>query len=88
MFATHFIKEHVENGIVELYFVWTEYQLADIFTKPLPTRKIQLLDQKSRFPDGVEGQIAITDERTGTKPGVPDVHKDNSKSDNESWGDS
>ncbi|GJZ81936.1 hypothetical protein Tco_0646930 [Tanacetum coccineum] len=31
----HFIKEHVENGIVELYFVRTEYQLDDIFTKPL-----------------------------------------------------
>nr|GEX25455.1 ribonuclease H-like domain-containing protein [Tanacetum cinerariifolium] len=32
----HFIKEQVENGIVNLYFVRTEYQLADIFTKPLP----------------------------------------------------
>ncbi|GJW44630.1 retrovirus-related pol polyprotein from transposon TNT 1-94 [Tanacetum coccineum] len=31
----HFIKEQVENGVVELYFVRTEYQLADIFTKPL-----------------------------------------------------
>nr|GEW75968.1 copia protein [Tanacetum cinerariifolium] len=31
----HFIKEQVENGIVKLYFVRTEYQLADIFTKPL-----------------------------------------------------
>ncbi|GKA88222.1 hypothetical protein Tco_0809986 [Tanacetum coccineum] len=28
----HFIKEHVENGVIELYFVNTEYQLADIFT--------------------------------------------------------
>ncbi|GKA97796.1 retrovirus-related pol polyprotein from transposon TNT 1-94 [Tanacetum coccineum] len=32
----HFIKERVENRIMELYFVRTEYQLADIFTKPLP----------------------------------------------------
>ncbi|GJU48703.1 retrovirus-related pol polyprotein from transposon TNT 1-94 [Tanacetum coccineum] len=32
----HFIKEQVANGIVELYFVRPEYQLADIFTKPLP----------------------------------------------------
>ncbi|GJU00998.1 retrovirus-related pol polyprotein from transposon TNT 1-94 [Tanacetum coccineum] len=31
----HFIKEHVEKGIVELYFVGTEYQLADLFTKAL-----------------------------------------------------
>nr|GEX12770.1 hypothetical protein [Tanacetum cinerariifolium] len=31
----HFIKEHVEKGTVELYFVGTEYQLADLFTKAL-----------------------------------------------------
>ncbi|GJY78122.1 retrovirus-related pol polyprotein from transposon TNT 1-94 [Tanacetum coccineum] len=30
----HFIKEHVENGVIELYFVNTEYQLADIYKKP------------------------------------------------------
>nr|GFB73814.1 uncharacterized mitochondrial protein AtMg00810-like [Tanacetum cinerariifolium] len=27
--------EHVENGVIKLYFVNTEYQLADIFTKAL-----------------------------------------------------
>ncbi|GJS37199.1 hypothetical protein Tco_0535581 [Tanacetum coccineum] len=32
----HFIKEQVENGIIELYFVRTENQLADMFTKALP----------------------------------------------------
>ncbi|GKA91684.1 hypothetical protein Tco_0813609 [Tanacetum coccineum] len=26
----------VKNGIIELYFVITEYQLADMFTKALP----------------------------------------------------
>nr|GEU31440.1 Gag-Pol polyprotein [Tanacetum cinerariifolium] len=31
----HFIKEQVENSIIELYFVGTEYQLADMFTKAL-----------------------------------------------------
>nr|GEW23655.1 retrovirus-related Pol polyprotein from transposon TNT 1-94 [Tanacetum cinerariifolium] len=31
----HFIKGQVENGIIELYFVRTEYQLADMFTKAL-----------------------------------------------------
>ncbi|GKE82850.1 retrovirus-related pol polyprotein from transposon TNT 1-94, partial [Tanacetum coccineum] len=31
----YFIKEQVKNGVVELYFVNTEYQLADIFTKAL-----------------------------------------------------
>ncbi|GJT08096.1 retrovirus-related pol polyprotein from transposon TNT 1-94 [Tanacetum coccineum] len=31
----HFIKEQVENGIIELYFIRIEYQLADMFTKAL-----------------------------------------------------
>nr|GFB79069.1 retrovirus-related Pol polyprotein from transposon TNT 1-94 [Tanacetum cinerariifolium] len=31
----HFIKEHVKKGTIELYFVKTDYQLADIFTKAL-----------------------------------------------------
>nr|GFA20983.1 retrovirus-related Pol polyprotein from transposon TNT 1-94 [Tanacetum cinerariifolium] len=31
----HFIKEQVENGIIEIYLVRTEYQLADMFTKAL-----------------------------------------------------
>nr|GEX93101.1 hypothetical protein [Tanacetum cinerariifolium] len=31
----NFIKDHVEKGTIELYFVKTDYQLADIFTKAL-----------------------------------------------------
>nr|GEX00509.1 hypothetical protein [Tanacetum cinerariifolium] len=31
----HFLKGQVDNGVVELYFVSTEYQLANIFTKAL-----------------------------------------------------
>ncbi|GJV76803.1 retrovirus-related pol polyprotein from transposon TNT 1-94 [Tanacetum coccineum] len=42
----HFIKEHVENGVIELYFVNTEYQLADIFTKALAKEKIEFLINK------------------------------------------
>nr|GEX51699.1 hypothetical protein [Tanacetum cinerariifolium] len=42
----HFIKEHVENGVIELYFVNTEYQLADIFTKALGRERIELLINK------------------------------------------
>ncbi|GJT50939.1 hypothetical protein Tco_0977096, partial [Tanacetum coccineum] len=42
----HFIKEQVENGIVELYFVRTEYQLADIFTKSLPRERFNFLIEK------------------------------------------
>nr|GEX21889.1 putative ribonuclease H-like domain-containing protein [Tanacetum cinerariifolium] len=39
----HFIKEHVEKGIIELYFVKTDYQLADIFTKALPVDRFNNL---------------------------------------------
>nr|GEY28753.1 retrovirus-related Pol polyprotein from transposon TNT 1-94 [Tanacetum cinerariifolium] len=39
----HFIKEKVEKGIVELFFVGTEYQLADLFTKALPVERFQYL---------------------------------------------
>ncbi|GJW06261.1 retrovirus-related pol polyprotein from transposon TNT 1-94 [Tanacetum coccineum] len=42
----HFIKEHVENGVIELYFVTTGYQLADIFTKPLARERIKFLINK------------------------------------------
>nr|GEY95770.1 retrovirus-related Pol polyprotein from transposon TNT 1-94 [Tanacetum cinerariifolium] len=41
-----FMKENVENGIVKLYFVQTEYQLADIFTKPLPRERFNFLIEK------------------------------------------
>nr|GFA86602.1 retrovirus-related Pol polyprotein from transposon TNT 1-94 [Tanacetum cinerariifolium] len=40
----HFIKEKVEKGIVELFFVRTEYQLADLFTKALPTTRYEMFD--------------------------------------------
>nr|GFA28567.1 retrovirus-related Pol polyprotein from transposon TNT 1-94 [Tanacetum cinerariifolium] len=39
----HFIKEKVEKGIVELFFVGTEYQLADPFTKALPVERFKNL---------------------------------------------
>ncbi|GKA86881.1 hypothetical protein Tco_0808592 [Tanacetum coccineum] len=42
----HFIKEQVENGVVELYFVNTEYQLVDIFTKALGRERIEFLINK------------------------------------------
>nr|GFA47285.1 hypothetical protein [Tanacetum cinerariifolium] len=39
----HFIKEKVEKGIVELFFVETEYQLADLFNKALSVERFQYL---------------------------------------------
>ncbi|GJR25125.1 hypothetical protein Tco_0973652 [Tanacetum coccineum] len=39
----HFIKECVERGMVKLYFVGTEYQLADLFTKALLKERFEYL---------------------------------------------
>nr|GEW84917.1 retrovirus-related Pol polyprotein from transposon TNT 1-94 [Tanacetum cinerariifolium] len=39
----HFIKEHMEKGTIELYFVKTDYQLADLFTKALPANHFNYL---------------------------------------------
>nr|GEU33211.1 retrovirus-related Pol polyprotein from transposon TNT 1-94 [Tanacetum cinerariifolium] len=47
----HFIKEKVEKGIIELFFVGTEYQLADLFTKAL---------SEDRIP--FDGQAVFTNE--------------------------
>nr|GEV48007.1 putative ribonuclease H-like domain-containing protein [Tanacetum cinerariifolium] len=37
------IVQAVENGIIELYFVRTEYQLADMFTKAFPEDRFKYL---------------------------------------------
>ncbi|GJR73906.1 retrovirus-related pol polyprotein from transposon TNT 1-94 [Tanacetum coccineum] len=51
----HFIRDQVENGVVELYFVTTDYQITDIFTKALPRERFEFLlsrlGMKSMSPD-------------------------------------
>ncbi|GKA47149.1 retrovirus-related pol polyprotein from transposon TNT 1-94 [Tanacetum coccineum] len=39
----YFIREQVEKGVVELYFVRTDYQLTDIFTKALPRERFEFI---------------------------------------------
>nr|GEU61922.1 integrase, catalytic region, zinc finger, CCHC-type, peptidase aspartic, catalytic [Tanacetum cinerariifolium] len=39
----YFIREKVEKGVVELYFVMMDYMLADIFTKALPRERFKFL---------------------------------------------
>nr|GEX04569.1 hypothetical protein [Tanacetum cinerariifolium] len=41
-----FIKEHVKNEVIELYFINTDYELADIFTKALGRERIEFLINK------------------------------------------
>ena len=47
----HFIRDHVLNNVVELEFVPTEDQLADIFTKPL---------SQDRF-EKIRGELGLCD---------------------------
>ncbi|KAI3702504.1 hypothetical protein L6452_28242 [Arctium lappa] len=42
----YFIKDNVEKGTIELFFVKTEYQLADLFTKPLDEKRFTFLVSK------------------------------------------
>nr|GEV41948.1 retrovirus-related Pol polyprotein from transposon TNT 1-94 [Tanacetum cinerariifolium] len=68
----HFMKEHVENGVVKLYFVRTEYQLADIFTKALPRERfnflIEKLGVKSMSPDILKSLTKEEDEKWTMNP--------------------
>nr|GEY45431.1 hypothetical protein [Tanacetum cinerariifolium] len=54
----HFIKEHVEKGTIELSFVKTDYQLADIFTKALPVDRsnylVRRLGMRSMCPQELD----------------------------------
>ncbi|GJZ12822.1 hypothetical protein Tco_0548052, partial [Tanacetum coccineum] len=54
----HFIREQVKNRVVELYFVETNYQLADILTKALPRERFEFLlpqlGMKSMTPESLK----------------------------------
>nr|GEV62459.1 hypothetical protein [Tanacetum cinerariifolium] len=52
----NFIKEQVKNGIIELYFVRTEYQLVDMFTKALPEDRFKYLVRRI----GVSNDVLIS----------------------------
>ncbi|GKF56439.1 hypothetical protein Tco_0166779, partial [Tanacetum coccineum] len=45
----YFIREQVEKGMVELYFVTIDYQLSDIFTKALPRERFKFLLSRLRM---------------------------------------
>ena len=41
----HFIREHVEDGTLTLEFIHTNDQKADLFTKPLDSKRFEFLRQ-------------------------------------------
>ncbi|GJR35501.1 retrovirus-related pol polyprotein from transposon TNT 1-94 [Tanacetum coccineum] len=56
----HFIREQVENGVVELYFMETNYQLADILTKALPRERFEFLLPRLRMKKAKEPNLQIS----------------------------
>ncbi|GJS82171.1 retrovirus-related pol polyprotein from transposon TNT 1-94 [Tanacetum coccineum] len=62
----HFIKGNVENWVIELYFVNSEYQLAYIFTKALCRERIEFLcgklGMKTMSPDSLKKLADEVDE--------------------------
>ncbi|GKA94382.1 hypothetical protein Tco_0816420 [Tanacetum coccineum] len=71
----HFIREQVEKGVVELYFVRTEYQLADIFTKALPRERFEFilprLGMKSMKPETLKRLQDDQNESSQSPPPPP-----------------
>nr|GEW22156.1 retrovirus-related Pol polyprotein from transposon TNT 1-94 [Tanacetum cinerariifolium] len=63
----HFIKEQVEKGIVELFFVEIKYQLADLFTKALPEDRfkylVRRLGMRCLTPEELEVGVPPVDHR-------------------------
>nr|GEW29495.1 integrase, catalytic region, zinc finger, CCHC-type, peptidase aspartic, catalytic [Tanacetum cinerariifolium] len=82
----HFIREQVENGVVELYFMATDYQLADISTKALPRERFEFLLPRLGMKKYYEKYLkmaartpcqptTVTDEVGGKKKKAPPVGK-------------
>ncbi|GJV86663.1 retrovirus-related pol polyprotein from transposon TNT 1-94 [Tanacetum coccineum] len=69
----HFIREQVENSVVELYFVMMDYQLADIFTKALPRERFEFLlprlGMKSMTPETLKRLQEEEDDYFKLQPG-------------------
>ena len=70
----HFVREKVLAGVVDLAYVSTEDQVADIFTKPLGTEKlhrfrsllgVQSMELSSR------GSVEISSSSTADITGAP-----------------
>ncbi|GJZ06233.1 putative ribonuclease H-like domain-containing protein [Tanacetum coccineum] len=71
----------VENGIIELYFVRTEYQLADMFTKALPEDRFKYLVRRIGMRCLTPAELEVV--RLGINPMIQpepeDLPKDNLK---------
>nr|GEW99165.1 hypothetical protein [Tanacetum cinerariifolium] len=69
----HFIQEQVEKGVVELYFMTTDYQLADILTNALPRERFEFL--LSRLDTMADVNVNALTDQAPTMP--PPTRTDN-----------
>nr|GEY21459.1 retrovirus-related Pol polyprotein from transposon TNT 1-94 [Tanacetum cinerariifolium] len=67
----HFIREQVERGVVELYFVSTDYQLVDIFTKALPRQRFEFILPRLGMKSMSPTTLKRLQEDEGDKDGNP-----------------
>ncbi|GJU22019.1 retrovirus-related pol polyprotein from transposon TNT 1-94 [Tanacetum coccineum] len=83
----HFIKEQVENGVIELYFVNKEYELADIFTKALCRERIEFLINKLALVscDGLGGYDWSDQANEGPNYALVAFSSSNSDSELDDW---
>ncbi|GKD99260.1 hypothetical protein Tco_1387244 [Tanacetum coccineum] len=60
----HFIRDHILKGNIELHFILPQYQLADIFTKPLdePTFKRLIVELGMLNIDSKPEPLVLTEE--------------------------
>jgi hypothetical protein len=58
----HFVRECAVEGRIEVQFVGTNEQLADILTKPLPRVKFQEMKEKigvEKIAQGLGGEMSV-----------------------------
>jgi hypothetical protein len=51
LFPTHFLRDHQQRGDIEIAYVSTKEQLADIFTKPLDEKTFTKLRNELNILD-------------------------------------
>ncbi|GJV62640.1 hypothetical protein Tco_1473468 [Tanacetum coccineum] len=66
----HFIKEQVKCGIIELYFVRTEYQLADMFTKFPSQSKVSVSRQAQEEDMSTKIELTLEQSQQGVSNDV------------------
>ncbi|GKA69066.1 hypothetical protein Tco_0775130 [Tanacetum coccineum] len=80
-------QDKMDNSLLESVAYKTYYAIA-FGAKPPKSRKCDGIDLGLGIPDEQHRMTSSTNEGTGTKPGVTDVPLYESKSEQESWGDS